>query len=367
MLGDWWRAVVPAPTPDAPHAMPAAADMPTTPLAMLVAIAGLSAVLGGGVALAIAPQAWAVDAMRNFQAATDLLAGRFGTDGGYLYSPLAALLTVPATWVPAGVALGAWLALKLTVLAWGIRHETRGLGLPAAALVALAVVTFVPTLHDLLLGNVTVLLVAAVALVAWRPDHPLSGLALGLVLATAPKPQLIPILVWMVLFRPRALLGAAVTALAATLGTILIVGKGPYLAWLEVLRAPDYLATSMAGNLAPQALLPALASLIWLVTAGGLLLAFRRGERPALIAALTAGLLLAPYTMAYGAMALLLAVRPVAERLPAVAVALAAASSLAVILLLPVYALSWLFAGLAAFPSGRAIDPRPPPSGSSAQ
>lgn len=316
------------------------------PPLIVAAIAVPTAIIGVAVAVAIAPYAWAVDITRNLEAARDLQAGRFGTDGGYLYSPLAALLTLTASGLPSGVAVAGWLGLKLAMIAWGVRHEARGLDPLPAALVAVAVVTFVPTIHDLLLGNVTVLLVAAVAAVAWRSDRWATGIPLGLVLATAPKPQLLPILVWMILFRPRSLAGACASAAGATAATVALVGPEPYLAWIDVLRAPDYLATSMAGNLAPQALLPGLAIPIWVISIAGLAIALRAGETAGFVAALAAGLLLAPYTMAYSAMMLLLAVRPMAERLPMTTAGLAAVGSIAVILALPLYALAWLLAAI---------------------
>jgi len=308
----------------------------------LVAIVALTALFGVGVAALIAPHVWSVDANRNLAAARDLLAGRFGIDRGYLYSPLAALLTVPATWLPAGLAIGAWLGAKLAVLAWGVRHESAGLTRIDAVLVGLGTLAFVPTVHDLLLGNVTVLVVAAIAVAAWRRDGWTAGVALGLILATAPKPQLAPVLVWMFVFRPRALRGAVLTAALSTGATIAFLGTGPYLAWIDVLRAPAYLSSPMSGNLAPQALLPPLAVPIWALTLAGFIAALRRSETAGFIAALATGLLVAPYTMAYSAMALLLAVRPLALRAPTATAILSAAGSLSVIVLLPGYALAWL-------------------------
>jgi hypothetical protein len=309
---------------------------------ILIGIAALSAVVGLGVVIQIAQPAWALDIDRDVGASKDLLAGRFGVDRGYLYSPFAAILTVPLTFLPLTTAAVTWLLLKLAVLAWGVRHETRDLGRFDAALVTLAVLAFVPTSYDLLLGNVSVLVVAAVALVAWRRDGFLTGIALGIVLATAPKPQLIPILIWMLLFRRKALTGAAVTAIVATVLTALVVGIPAYLAWIDILRAPDYLSSPMNGNLTPDALIPSLAIPIKVVGVAGFLYSLRRGETNALVAAITVGLLIAPYTLAYAAMALLLAVRPLALAAPIAAVILSAIGSIAVIVLLPAYALAWL-------------------------
>ena len=311
---------------------------------ILLGVAGITVVISGSVIVEIATRAWALDIDRYLRAAQDLAAGRFGQDRGYLYSPFAALLTIPLLALPHAVAVWGWLIARLGVIAWGVRHETRDLRPVDALLVAICVVAFLPTGYDLLLGNVTVFVVAGVALVAWRRDAFTTGIVLGLVLATAPKPQLIPVLLWMLIYRPRALGGAVVTAGIATLATVALLGIGPYLSWVDVLRAPDYLNSPMNGNLTPDALLPALAWPIKVVVVVGLLFALRKGETNGLVAALTAGLLIAPYTMAYGAMALLLGLRPLAAVAPQLAVGLAAIGSIAVFVELPLYALAWLFA-----------------------
>src|SRR5205823_656107 len=119
---------------------------------------------------------------------------------------------------------------------------------------------------------------AAVAVVAWRRDSWTSGIALGLILATAPKPQLIPILIWMVIYRRQALVGAGLTAALASLAALLVIGIGPYAAWIEVLRTPLYFESHMEGNLTPDAVVPALAVPIKVVAIVGFLAALRRGE-----------------------------------------------------------------------------------------
>jgi hypothetical protein len=128
----------------------------------------------------------------------------------------------------------------------------------------------------------------------------------------------------------------------ATLATALVVGVPAYLSWIDILRAPDYLSSPMNGNLTPDALLPSLAIPIKLIAVAGLLYSLRKGETNAFVAAAAVGLLIAPYTLAYAAMALLLAVRPLARASLIAAVILSAIGSIAVILLLPAYALAWL-------------------------
>ena len=108
--------------------------------------------------------------------------------------------------LPYLVAVGGWFLGRLAVLIAGVAQQTRALSQPDRILVAIAAITFVPTLHDLLLGNVSILIAAVVAIIAWSDDGYAPGLVMGVVLATVPKPALIPILVWMLVYRRRAFL-----------------------------------------------------------------------------------------------------------------------------------------------------------------
>jgi hypothetical protein len=321
---------------------------PTQIRLALVAVATFQIVISAAVVSVIAAHVWLMDAARGVDAAHALASGTFGSDRGYLYSPLAALLILATTWIPAGVAGGAWLAARFGVLLAGVRHETRGLATADRVLIAIAATAFLPTVHDLMLGNVSILLAGAVALVAWSPDRMRTGIPLGLALAIAPKPALIPILVWMLVFRRRALAGSLGTAVAATFGTVAVVGTGPYLAWIEVLRHPQYLAGPQGGNFALTGFFPTpVAFGLSAVAVAAGLLALRRGETPGLLAAIAVGLLVAPYTLAYGAVFLLLAIRPLAGALPAWPMLLAAlAAPVFVIVFLPGLAASLLAAAV---------------------
>jgi len=305
----------------------------------IFAVAAINAILAVGIGILIAPIVWSVDGDRNLAAAHALVAGTFGQDHGYLYTPLAAALTLPAALaLPYGVAVVGWLVARLGVLLEGVRREVSDLSTIDRVLVAVAAIGFVPTLHDLLLGNVSILIAAAVAVVAWSADGYLAGLPLGLVLATAPKPALIPILIWMVLFRRRALISAIGSAAVLSGVGVLVLGTAPYSAWYQVILHPYYLGTNQTGNLALGAMLPPI--LAWpliALTIAGTLVALRRGEAPGFIACLCTGLLVAPYTMAYGAVLLLLAVRPLARAAPTPSFILAATGSIGVIIFLPLW------------------------------
>ena len=307
--------------------------------ARIFAVAAINGVIGAAVAVLIMPHAWSVDANRNLAAAQALAAGTFGQDFGYLYSPLAAALTLPvAGLLPASLAIGGWLAARVAVLLAGIARETGDLSTPNRILVAIAAVSFVPVLYDLLLGNVSILIVAVLALIAWSDDGYLTGLPMGLLLATVPKPALIPILLWMLIYRRRSFLSALGSAAIFTGLGLIVFGGSAYASWLQVLLHPAYLGTQQLGNLALTAMLPpALAWPLVGLTVVASLIALRRGEAPGLIACLCAGLLIAPYTMAYGAVLLLLAVRPLARVAPTRTFLLAASSSLGVVIFLPLW------------------------------
>ena len=305
----------------------------------IFAVAAMNTILGVVVGILLFPLAWAADGNRNLAAALALAAGTFGQDHTYLYSPLAAALTLPvAAVVPYGAAIGGWLLARIAVLAAGVARQTRDLSSAERILVVLAAVGFVPTLYDLLLGNVSIIVAAVVALVAWSDDGYLSGLPLGLLLATIPKPALIPVLIWMLVFRRRAFLSSIGSAAVFSAIGLVVFGGVAYADWLQVLLHPYYLGTQQLGNMALGAMLPPI--LAWPLTAltiGATLVALRRGETAGLIACLCAGLLIAPYTMAYGAVLLLLAVRPLARVAPMRTFALAISGSLGVIVFMPLW------------------------------
>ncbi len=313
----------------------------------LLAVSGvalLNVVTGVSAWIIVAPAAWAVDAQRNLAAAEALLSGNFGTVEGYLYSPLAALMTAPFARMPDAIAIGMWLAFKTLLIVVGALVALRGRPAAERIAAAIAAVAFLPIVYDLELGNVTVLLVAALALVAWCDDGYLAGVPLGLMLATAPKPQLIFVLAWMILYRRRSLAGAIATAAAATGLAVLVVGPDSYRAWIEALRAPPYLAGSQVINKSLTALPMPLAVMSVVASLGLALVAVRRGRWPALTAALALGLLISPYTLVYAAGIFVVAAPALWMGAPRVLLALALAAPVGLVVAFP----AWVGAVLAA-------------------
>jgi hypothetical protein len=303
----------------------------------LVGLAYLTTIVGAFAVVRAAEKVWAADIHRNLAAATALLDGTFGSVQDYLYSPLAAALTVPFLALPTDLAVAVWLALKIAILTVGTAVATRGLDRMDRVLLGVAVVGFLPILYDLELGNVTVLMLAAIAWIAWKPDSASSGLLLGLILATAPKPQLVPVLIWLVVAHRRALAGALVTAAVATLVGLAIAGQVAYEAWVETLRAPAYLNSGEVINLAVWSLPLVIAFASAVAALGAFFVALRRGYWPGLLAAICVGLLLAPYTLIYGAGLLPVVAPAIGRAAPRATLALAITAPVALVLAFPVW------------------------------
>ena len=204
---------------------------------ILFGVLVFTAALGLGGLATIAPEAWAVDVKVYLAGASAAAAGQFGTVEGYFYTPAAAVLTIPATWLPTDLLIIAWLVAGIAIIVIATAHVS-AVGFPTTdrILLTLLAAAFLPCLYDLQLGNMTIVIAGAVAATAWPEDRARTGIPLGLILATAPKPQLIPVLVWMVIFRRRALTASIATALAVTIGTIAVVGLEPYRTWVATLR-----------------------------------------------------------------------------------------------------------------------------------
>ena len=104
-------------------------------------------------------------------------------------------------------------------------------------LVLLAVVTFPPIVHDLVIGNVsTITLLVLLALARW-PDAR-GGVALGLLLALMPKPHLIPVLAYLAFRQPRAFLASIGTIGVSVLAGVALFGIEPWLEFVGTLREP---------------------------------------------------------------------------------------------------------------------------------
>jgi hypothetical protein len=196
------------------------------------------------------------------------------TDYPYLYPPPLALLwsfgLTPALYAVLK-------ALSLVTLAAFARPELSGASRSQAGLVALALIALSlaspPVIHDLVLGNVMVLYLAASALVVAFPGRPLAAAPVGILVAVALKPAIAPVLLWLLIRRRAQFVTAFVAGLVTTVTALLFVGVGSYIDYLLALPRMGGLAQAFSGNLGlsatslPLALAAIPAALAWTVWA----------------------------------------------------------------------------------------------------
>ena len=165
---------------------------------------------------------------------------------GFLYSPLTALVARPLTWISPTAAMAAMTLIGVGIVVTGVVLETRGQALVDRVLVAVAALSFAPVVYELLLGQTTLLIAAALYPVARRPDAFRNGIPFGIALALAPKPLLLPILVWMLVWRRQALTATVLTTLGLTGLGFVLLGLDQYREWLLVLTGAG--RESVAGT-----------------------------------------------------------------------------------------------------------------------
>ncbi len=278
---------------------------------------------------------------------------------GAPYPPLMAVAALPLSWVSPMAAAAIMSTIEIVVLGAGVTLETRGQARIDRLLVGVAVVTFTPVVYELLLGQTTLLIAAAIYPVARRSDTFRNGIPIGIVLAVAPKALLAPFLVWMLVWRRHAFLGALLTALALTCGAVLVLGLDPYREWLAVVTGSSRssligtLSNRDMGNLSLWPLEPVtIAAALFVALAT--VMAILQDESHGFVAALFGGLLLAPYSMLYAYSVVLLAVRPALGFAPRATRAL----SLTVNFAHPALgSIVWTMAGLGAFLTSRVWEP----------
>lgn len=294
------------------------------------------------------PSWWAIDLNLVLRAGARLGSGLpiYG-DPAFLYPPLAAAFAVPLGAVdPMALSL-AYAGLKVAIGFAAVRVMTPDWPWRDRVLAVVGLVASLPFLHDVMLGNANVLLVAAIAIAAFGRPTPRSGIALGLAAAIVAKPLVVPVLLWLLVFRRRVLLGTIATGLAATAAGLLLTGPAAYVAWVSALVGGERYATPFAGNHGVTALVPALWAPVAAITAVGLLLVLaRRGPRVGLVWAVASGILLAPYAGTYSALPIALALPAIGPGRPWLVLAIVAASPIATTHPLPFYAAAILLAAL---------------------
>ena len=212
------------------------------------------------VAAAFPAARYALDGSRHLAVAT-VVAG--GGDpyavAGYLYPPAGAIVMIPLAALGPEAGLWAWFAIKIAIALWCVLDATRGRPALVRVLSIVVVATLLGVLDDLWLGNVSIVMTAAIYLAVSR-DGPWASLPLGIVLGAFAKPFLIPFLLWMFVFRRRGAVVAVGVAAAVTLMGAVLMGPSSYRAYLDALRAATGLDLSYSLGLsgtAPGLLVPA--------------------------------------------------------------------------------------------------------------
>jgi hypothetical protein len=245
-----------------------------------------------------------------------------------LAAPLAAIGDVPGLIALAGV------GVVLAVVA--VLKETRTR--VAAILGIIGLVAFWPFLADLLIGNVTIELSFAMWLVV-RGDRRLHGIPLGVLGAAAPKPMLLPFLVWALVWRRRPAVGVAVAGLVAAVAGAVVTGPGRYIDWVRSLTAGS-VPIEFAGNHSISVVSP----ILGFIAAGVFVLAFvlvlqTRGPILALVWSLGTGILVSPYAGDYALLPMVVGWPALAGIAPLLAISAAAAGMVGGVLFYPIVAL----------------------------
>jgi hypothetical protein len=296
------------------------------------------------------PGWWGIDLQLVVDAGGRFAAGQpIYSDPRFLYPPIAAILAQPLgrfDFLPVSIMYaGLKIAIAVVAVATLGKVLTRGQQVGAALILVLSL----PFLHDLMLGNANVLLVGAMVPAMFGRDRARNGVMLGLATAIFAKPLVVPVLLWLLVWRRRTWLGTVLTGLAATAAGALIAGPGAYADWVRALLAGGArFAVPFAGNHGVTALVPALWLPVAAVTAAGLLWVLaRRSEGAGLTWAVTAGILIAPYAGTYSALPLALAAPGLLKSAPTFTLAMVGLSTIATGFALPFYALAILLVGLA--------------------
>jgi hypothetical protein len=302
---------------------------------------------------------WAIDGAYNIEAAARFAQGQdVYAEGRYLYAPAALQLILPLTWIPLSLSLALLVLAKSAIVAAATWPFVGPRSAPIRILAATAAIAFLPVLHDMVLGNTNVYIAAAVFWVAVGEDRGRRGVPLGLVLATIPKPWLVPLLMWMLMARPKSLGVALAVATFVTVLSILLVGLGPYGAWAEsLLQASRY---STAGfNIGLSAISGPLAALLGVMTLTAAGVIALRDREMGLGACAAAGILVSPYLGLYGGVPLLLAVGPLARRAPYATGLLCCMAVVGVVFAMPLVALIVVLLALAIATVDRERKPAP--------
>lgn len=225
---------------------------------------------------------------------------RPGPYGLYMYAPPLGIAVSALAGLSPGDAVAAWFLVHVAALALACALMPVRLGIRLATF-GIATLSFAVT-RDLVLGNISVLLLMPLA-AAWRwLDQPLGSIAQAI--AMAARPMLGVLLVWQLLRRQwRAVawtIGAGVVLVVLSLPFVGIDGYREYLTVLGNLHGVsgvefNYDISSTVSSLGATETVSTLALLGgYAVALGAILLSLRRDREIGFMVAATASLLLSP-------------------------------------------------------------------------
>ncbi|HYC06631.1 MAG TPA: glycosyltransferase family 87 protein [Candidatus Binatia bacterium] len=170
---------------------------------------------------------------------------RVGGDYAYLYSPAFAQILAPLRLLPINVFVAVWTMILFVALAW------------TAGRLALPLLLFQPVIASIALGNIEILLAAAIVAGFTRPA------AWSFVLLSKVTPGIG--LVWFAVRREWRSLGIALGVTGAIVGVSFVLAPQLWFDWFDVLRS----------NTATAVTLPLIPGPLWLrVAIGGLIVAW---------------------------------------------------------------------------------------------
>jgi hypothetical protein len=232
----------------------------------------------------------------------------------FRYTPIGALVFAPLAPLTPHAAAWAWFGTKLLVLGMAAAWFSRSWRANRRALVAALVIAFPPAVHDLVIGNVSILtLVVLIAVARWPGTR--AGIALGLLAVLMPKPHLLPVLAYLILTRRRDGVAALGTMAAGVVVGLLIFGIEPWLAFVGTLREP--LERGFTANIGWSGLLGPVGVAIGLVLAAvAFVSAIRIGGSRGYGLSIISGILAGPYTFIHYLIGTLAAAEPVLRERP---------------------------------------------------
>ena len=206
------------------------------------------------------PGWWGIDLQLVVDAGGRFAAGQpIYADPRFLYPPLAAILAGPLTHLDFLALSIAYALLKVAIAVAGVLTIGQALTRWQQLAAILIVVLCLPFLHDVMLGNANVLLVGAMVPALFGRDRTRNGILLGLATAIFAKPLVLPVLLWLLVWRRQTWRGTVLTGLAATAVGAVVAGPSKYADWVQALLAGgSRFSVPFAGNHGVTALVPAL-------------------------------------------------------------------------------------------------------------